>query len=95
VPLNGGPLALWSAAKNWPRYLRIIPVDVFHAHYRRSVHVGRMLQRARPGIPLLYTLHLSHIADPLALAAIAERLRGPRPRRQPAGTTLAGRRRGI
>ncbi len=56
VPLNGGPLALWRAA----RTLRDVPADVLHVHTRRSALIGRLLQRGRP-LPILYTLHLSDL----------------------------------
>lgn len=42
------------------------PVDVLHTHYRRATLLGRRLQShtasGRRTPPLLYTLHLSHIA---------------------------------
>jgi len=61
VPLKGGPLRLLAAGRRLQRFLAEHPVDVIHAHYRRATLVGRFLQRRhRP--PLLYTLHLSHMA---------------------------------
>ncbi len=56
VPLKGGPLGLWRAA----RTLRDFPADVLHVHARRPALVGRLLQRRRP-TPMLYTLHLSDL----------------------------------
>src|SRR5579872_3759766 len=60
APLKGGPLGLWRAVKILRKYLADHPVDILHAHFRKSAIVGRKLQtHGRP--PLLYTLHGSHI----------------------------------
>jgi glycosyltransferase involved in cell wall biosynthesis len=61
VPLKGGPIALWSAARTLRRWMDDHPVDVLHVHYRRPALVARLLQRRHP-VPMLYTLHLSDIA---------------------------------
>jgi glycosyltransferase involved in cell wall biosynthesis len=60
APLKGGPLALRRAAHRIDAYLEEHPVDLLHVHYRRSTLVARHIQRSRP-LPILYTLHLSHI----------------------------------
>jgi glycosyltransferase involved in cell wall biosynthesis len=60
VPLDGKPWQLWRAYRLLRKYLRQHPVDVIHAHYRRSALVGRMLAR-RLNLPLLFTLHLTQI----------------------------------
>jgi glycosyltransferase involved in cell wall biosynthesis len=58
LPLDGGLWAMWRAARELRRRLQQHPADVLHAHYRRTVWVGRRLQQDhRP--PLLYTVHLS------------------------------------
>jgi len=61
APLKGGPLALRRATRTLNDYLAQHPVDVLHVHYRRSALVARRLQRSHPNLPILYTLHLSHI----------------------------------
>jgi glycosyltransferase involved in cell wall biosynthesis len=58
LPLDGGPLQMWRAARALRGHLRERPVDVIHSHYRRTTWVGRRLQRDRRP-PLLYTVHLS------------------------------------
>ena len=60
VPLKGGPLDLWRAARTLARWVDRNPVDLLHVHYRRAALVGRLLQRWHP-LPMLYTLHLSDI----------------------------------
>jgi glycosyltransferase involved in cell wall biosynthesis len=58
LPLDGGPLQMWRAARALRKHLEERPVDVIHSHYRRTTWVARRLQHAgRP--PLLYTVHLS------------------------------------
>ncbi|MDP9173067.1 MAG: glycosyltransferase family 4 protein [Planctomycetota bacterium] len=60
VPLNGGPLGLWRSRQILRTHLAQHPVDLIHAHYRKSTLVARQLQRTcKP--PVLYTLHLSHM----------------------------------
>lgn len=67
VPLKGGPWDLGKAVYMLRKRLRNWPVDVVHCHYRRPTLVSRGLQlagvKARSGrrLPVLYTLHLSHI----------------------------------
>jgi glycosyltransferase involved in cell wall biosynthesis len=61
VPFNSGPFALGKCARILNQYLDQNPVDLMHVHYRRCTLVARRVQRAHP-IPILYTLHLSHIA---------------------------------
>jgi glycosyltransferase involved in cell wall biosynthesis len=60
APLKGGPLRLAAAKRILGRYLQENPVDILHAHYRKTTLVARRLQK-HAGPPLLYTLHLSHI----------------------------------
>src|SRR5690606_6605106 len=57
LPLKGGPVALWAAARQLREWMRDHPVDVIHTHYRRPTLVARRLGR-----PVLYTLHLSHLS---------------------------------
>jgi glycosyltransferase involved in cell wall biosynthesis len=60
APLKGGPLGLLRAVRILRKYLAEHPVDILHAHFRKTAIVGRKLQKhGRP--PLLYTLHGSHI----------------------------------
>ena len=66
VPLGGGPVRLWRAARQVRAWCGEDVPDVLHAHYRRSVIAGRMLQRRwrRAGErvpPLLFTLHLTGV----------------------------------
>ena len=61
VPLKAGPLKLWKAARLLTEYARRERVDVLHTHYRRATLVARSIQR-RLRLPILYTVHLSHIA---------------------------------
>ncbi len=66
APLKAGPIGLWRAQHTIARGLRSAgfddrpPIDVIHAHYRRSSLVGRWLAK-RWKVPLLYTLHLTGI----------------------------------
>ncbi|QDU72728.1 glycosyltransferase family 4 protein [Mucisphaera calidilacus] len=66
APLKSGPIGLWRARATIARGLRNAgfdqqpPVDIIHAHYRKSSLVGRWLAR-RWRIPLVYTLHLTGI----------------------------------
>jgi glycosyltransferase involved in cell wall biosynthesis len=60
APLKGGPLALLRARRILLEYLERNPADILHVHYRRPMLVARALQK-RFNIPILYTLHLSHM----------------------------------
>lgn len=60
APLKGGPLALLHSARILRKYLAENPVDIIHTHYRKPGIVARRLQRVAR-IPILYTLHLSHM----------------------------------
>lgn len=60
LPMRGGPLALRRAARRLHEKLAGRRVDVIHTHYRRPTIVARHLQK-RLRVPILYTLHLSHI----------------------------------
>ncbi len=68
VPLKGNALALWQASRKLRTFMRDNRVDVLHSHYRRATLVGRRIQNLKFeiqnfwGVPLLYTLHLSHIS---------------------------------
>lgn len=62
VPLKGGPLKLFRAARVLSDYLGKRPVDLIHTHYRRPTLVARRLQDMRRRPPILYTLHLSHLS---------------------------------
>jgi glycosyltransferase involved in cell wall biosynthesis len=60
APIKGGLLDQRRAAATLRAHLDAHPVDVFHAHYRRTTLLGRRLQKHLRA-PLLYTLHLSHM----------------------------------
>jgi glycosyltransferase involved in cell wall biosynthesis len=60
APLKAGPFGLSHAVKILRKYLAEHPVDILHAHFRKSAIVGRRLQN-QGAPPLLYTLHGSHI----------------------------------
>lgn len=66
APLKSGPIGLWMSRGVIARGLDSAgfsghpPVDVIHAHYRKSSLVGRWLA-GRWGVPLVYTLHLTGI----------------------------------
>jgi glycosyltransferase involved in cell wall biosynthesis len=60
APLKGGPLTLLRAARQLRRYLADNPVDLLHCHYRKTTVVARRIQKSIP-LPILYTLHLSHM----------------------------------
>ncbi|MCC6422988.1 MAG: glycosyltransferase family 4 protein [Phycisphaerales bacterium] len=62
LPAHGGPLQTWRAMRMLRRYLKEHPADLLHSHYRRTNFIGKW---ARVGnVPLLYTLHLSHMPLP-------------------------------
>lgn len=54
-----GPLAMWRLARRLAHELRE-PVDIIHAHHRRSALIGRQLAR-RWRVPLLFSLHMPTI----------------------------------
>jgi glycosyltransferase involved in cell wall biosynthesis len=60
VPLKGGPVALYRARRTLCDWVKQHPIDLLHVHYRRPMLVARPIQR-RFKIPILYTLHLSHM----------------------------------
>ena len=65
IPSKGGPLSLLKSASVLREYVSRRPVDVLHTHYRRGTLISRRLQkklRSTMTLPILYTLHLSHIA---------------------------------
>jgi glycosyltransferase involved in cell wall biosynthesis len=59
-PLKGNFFALRNAADRLTEFLRREPVDLLHVHYRRPALVARRIQK-QLGVPVLFTLHLSHI----------------------------------
>jgi len=61
LPLKRGPLALYRSAGTLEKYIRQNPVDLIHAHYRRTTLVSRILKR-RLGVPTLFTLHVTGIS---------------------------------
>jgi L-malate glycosyltransferase len=61
IPLKGGLLAFRKSVRTMREYLREHPVDLIHTHYRRGTLLGRRLQKLS-NIPILYTVHLSHIS---------------------------------
>ena len=64
VSFQRGPVGLTRSAAILRRWLEQHPVDLLHTHWRRPTLVARQLQR-KLKLPILYTLHLSHI--PLAI----------------------------
>jgi len=60
LPLKSGPLGLARSAAPLRDWIAQHPVDVLHTHYRKPTLVARRLQR-KLKLPILYTLHLSHI----------------------------------
>lgn len=60
VPLNGNLWDLWCSYRYLRTFCKDHGVDVLHAHYRKSMLVGRWVSR-RSGVPLLSTLHLTGI----------------------------------
>jgi glycosyltransferase involved in cell wall biosynthesis len=64
IPVKGGPISLLRSASILNKHLARHPVDILHSHYRRGTLIGRRLQKhssGAPKLPILYTLHLSHI----------------------------------
>lgn len=64
VPLKQGFFGMRQSAQNLRAWLREHEIDLIHTHYRRATILGRRLQRAlrqAHRVPILYTLHLSHI----------------------------------
>src|SRR5205085_616836 len=63
IPLKGGPFSLWKSMRTMRAYLKDHPVDLIHTHYRRATLLARRLQNIhRARLPILYTVHLSHIS---------------------------------
>ena len=66
IPAKGGPLSALKSAATLKRYLQDHPADILHTHYRRGTLIARRVQKQmqalRVEMPVLYTLHLSHIA---------------------------------
>ena len=65
IPAKGGPLSLMRSASVLREYVGSHPVDILHTHYRRGTLISRRLQKQmlpEVRLPILYTLHLSHIA---------------------------------
>jgi len=60
VPLKGGVMKLVEADHTLRKYVADNPPDLLHCHYRRTTLVARRVQK-KFGMPILYTLHLSHI----------------------------------
>ena len=60
APIKGGPLGLLKASRILRQHLEQNPVDLIHTHYRKATLVARRLQK-NINVPILYTLHLSHI----------------------------------
>lgn len=65
IPLKQGLAGLRRSVREMCAWMKAHPVDLIHTHYRRATFLARRLQRAVPvdqRPPILYTLHLSHIA---------------------------------
>src|SRR2546421_5769534 len=77
IPLKGGLFAFRKSVRSMRDYLQEHPVDLIHTHYRRATLLGRRLQQLQSPalqgrgsvargsvarIPILYTVHLSHIS---------------------------------
>lgn len=56
VPLKQGLVGFWKSRRAVRRFCAENRIDLIHTHYRRATMLGRTV-----GLPLLYTLHLSHI----------------------------------
>jgi glycosyltransferase involved in cell wall biosynthesis len=61
TPFNRGLKGLWQSIRILEQHLSQHPVDILHVHYRRCAYAARKVQRKFP-VPILYTLHLSHIS---------------------------------
>ena len=65
IPSKGGPLSLLKSAAVLRDYISRHPVQVLHTHYRRGTLIARRVRKQlheNVKLPILYTLHLSHIA---------------------------------
>jgi glycosyltransferase involved in cell wall biosynthesis len=76
IPLKGGVWSFYQCVQQLRNFVRDNPVDVIHTHYRRATMLGRRIQRhagrgalrdipdslVRSRVPLIYTVHLSHIS---------------------------------
>ncbi len=60
APIKAGPLGLLKASRILRDHLKNNPPDLIHTHYRKATIVARRLQKTF-NVPILYTLHLSHI----------------------------------
>jgi glycosyltransferase involved in cell wall biosynthesis len=60
APIKAGPLGLLKASRVLRDRLKDNPPDLIHTHYRKATIVARRLQKTF-NVPILYTLHLSHI----------------------------------
>jgi glycosyltransferase involved in cell wall biosynthesis len=61
IPFKSGLFGAKKCERILGDYLAKNPVDVLHVHYRRCTLIARRTPQAHP-IPMLYTLHLSHMA---------------------------------
>jgi glycosyltransferase involved in cell wall biosynthesis len=64
IPAKGGLLSLIKSTSILRKWVAARPVDILHTHYRRGTLIARRLHKQmRPAeLPILYTLHLSHMA---------------------------------
>ena len=59
IPLKGGFPGFRQSIRDVRSLLRREPADLIHTHYRRATLLAR---RLKVDLPILYTLHLSHIS---------------------------------
>ncbi len=62
IPIKGGPVEFLQCLWLMRRHMATHPVDIFHTHYRRATILARRLQHNGVSPPVLYTVHLSHMA---------------------------------
>jgi len=60
APLAGGPIALRRSTRALVSCAEARTFDLVHCHYRKAALVGRRMAD-RLGIPMLFTLHLTHV----------------------------------
>ena len=64
IPLKQGFFGMRQSGHELLAWMREHEIDLIHTHYRRATLLGRRLQKRQRRVrhvPILYTLHLSHI----------------------------------